>query len=256
MSRITSAASQVASTAATERAAGGNSFKDLDLDVFLNLMLTELQNQDPLEPMDNDKLLAQLSQIREISASDKLSGTLDSVLLGQNVSTAAGLIGKEVVGLTDAGRRVSGAVRQVSINDGQPVLDLAIEPAASAATQEGDLEEGSYTYEVTWESEGTVFSVRASVDTEDLGEDFKGSIRLENLPPTDVPKKVYRTNKSGGGDLKLVGSIASGRAGAFVDALADSELRPEKLTGTRQLLTYADVAKVKLSNVSLVNGAK
>ncbi|MGL4514220.1 MAG: flagellar hook assembly protein FlgD [Lacipirellulaceae bacterium] len=271
MSTVTSSTAQAASTAtkasatSTNAAAttaarkndeSGNSIKDLDLDVFLELMLAELQNQDPLDPMDNNQLLQQISQIREISASDKLAGTLDSVLLGQNVATAAGLIGKEVEGITNDGRRVNGEVRQVAISDGEPILDLAIATSASAGSQEGKVAEGEYVYEVAWQSEGVTFSVQADVNTENLGEDFEGSIRLENLPPTDVPKKVYRTDKSGAGDLKLVGTLASGKATAFVDTLADKELNTEKLTGTRQRLVYADVAKVKLSNVGLVNSAK
>ena len=45
-------------------------------------MITELQNQDPLNPMDNTQMLEQINQIRQIGATDKLTSTLDSVLLG------------------------------------------------------------------------------------------------------------------------------------------------------------------------------
>ena len=73
-----------------------NAFNDIDLNVFLELMITELQNQDPLNPLENDELLAQISQIREVGATDKLTQTLDAVLLGQNVSSATNLIGADV----------------------------------------------------------------------------------------------------------------------------------------------------------------
>src|SRR5690606_22993664 len=192
-----------------------SSVQDMDLDAFLNLMLTELQNQDPLDPMDNQEMLNTMGQIREISASDKLTSTLDSVLLGQNVSTSAGLIGKEVEGMTDAGRRVTGEVLQVSINDGAPVLELAVETSAEAGGVEGKIAPGNYQYEIVWETDDGVFSVQPSVDTEDLGDDFQGSIALRNLPQhdADVPRKVYRTG--GNGDPRLVGTLPNGTASGF-----------------------------------------
>jgi flagellar basal-body rod modification protein FlgD len=93
----------------------GNDLRDVDIDQFMNLLIAQLQNQDPLSPMDNSEMLQQISQIREISATNKLSDTLDSVLLGQNLSTASSLIGREVKALTDDAQDVSGLVDRVSI---------------------------------------------------------------------------------------------------------------------------------------------
>ncbi len=230
----------------------GGSVQELDLDVFLNLMLTQLQNQDPLKPMDNQEMLNTMGQIRQISASDKLSATLDSVLLGQNVSTSAGLIGKEVEGLTDEGRRVTGEVLQVSINDGAPVLELAVETSAEAGDVEGKIDPGTYQYEVVWETDDGLFSVQTQVNTEDLGDDFNGSIQLRNLPQLDanVPRKVYRTD--GTGDPRLVGTLPNGTASGFTDTQATSALGTETLTGARSVFAYAESLKIKLSNVSSI----
>lgn len=250
MTRILNDAANAAN--ATPATTSDNSLESLDLDVFLEIMLEELQNQDPLDPMDNGELLDQLSQIREISSNDKLTNTLDSVLLGQNVATATGLIGTEVEGLTDDGRRVSGAVQRVKINDGQPTLDLAVATRAKAGDREGDIESGSYSYEVVWEAEGTQFSVQTTVNTETLGDDFQGSIRIENLPETAVPKRVYRTNNSGSGELRLVGVLASGGATGFTDTLADNRRQDETLEGSRQVLQFASAVPVRLSNIDEV----
>ncbi|MCG8587587.1 MAG: flagellar biosynthesis protein FlgD [Pirellulales bacterium] len=100
---------------------------NIDLQEFLELFIAELQNQDPLEPMDNSEMLAQISQIREIGATDSLTSTLEAVQLGQSLSTAGGLIGKEVRALTSASsdgeqQFVEGTVDKVSINDGKPTL--------------------------------------------------------------------------------------------------------------------------------------
>ena len=232
----------------------GGSVKDMDLDVFLELMLTELQNQDPLNPMDNQEMLNTMGQIREISASDKLTSTLDSVLLGQGVATSAGLIGKEVEGLTDDGRRVVGEVQQVAINDGAPILDLAVETSGEAGSAKGSVEPGVYKYEVVWETKDGLFSVQTEVDTADFGDDFKGSIALRNLPQLDakVPRKVYRLDSSGG-NPRLVGTLTSGLSSSFVDARKTSELDEETLTAPRTVFAYADSVKVKLSNVSNIH---
>ncbi|TWU00326.1 flagellar basal body rod modification protein [Botrimarina colliarenosi] len=231
-----------------------NSIESLDLTTFLDLMLTQLQQQDPLEPMDNQEMLNTISQIREIGASDKLSETLDSVLLGQNIATASNLIGKQVQGLTDSGQRVLGAVQQVSINDGAPRLELAIETGASAGTIDGGIPDGTYKYEVVWETDDGLFSVQAEVDTADFGDDYKGSIRLENLPQLDskVSRKVYRTD--GASDPQLVGVMPNGLSTSFTDAVA--ELGEETLTGQRSILRYADSVSIKLSNVSGVETLK
>lgn len=96
--------------------------RDVDVSDFLTLMITELQNQDPLNPMDNAQVLNQLGQMQSINASQKLSTTLDSVLLGQNLSSSAALIGKNVAGLDDASKEVSGQVESVFIKDGKAKL--------------------------------------------------------------------------------------------------------------------------------------
>lgn len=229
----------------------GGSVQDMDLDVFLNLMLTELQNQDPLNPMDNQEMLNTMGQIREISASDKLTSTLDSVLLGQGVATSAGLIGKEVEGITDDGRRVVGEVQQVSINEGAPVLDLAVETAGEAGSTKGSIDPGVYKYEIVWETKDGLFSVQTEVDTADFGDDFKGSIALRNLPQLDakVPRKVYRLDSSGG-NPRLVGTLPNGLSSSFVDQKKTSELSTETLTAPRSVFAYADSVKIKLSNIS------
>lgn len=234
------------------RSTPGGSLTELDLDVFLDLMLTQLQQQDPLDPMDNQEMLNTISQIREISSNDKLSSTLESVLLGQNVATAASLIGTEVEGLTDDGRRVIGAVQQIAINDGEPQLDLAVETSAGAGKVEGEIAEGDYTYVVTWEVDGEIFGVKTSVNTEDLGDDFQGSLRLDNLPKLaeDVPRKVYRTDAAG--SARLIGSLPNGTTTTFTDTLSDKQLGAETLPERANLVVYADSVKVRLSNVGSI----
>jgi flagellar basal-body rod modification protein FlgD len=93
-----------------------HSLSDLDSDQFLQLMITELSNQDPLNPMDNEQLAQQISTIRQISATSQLSDSLNGVQSGQSLTTASSLIGKYVTALDDQSNEVSGLVDRISID--------------------------------------------------------------------------------------------------------------------------------------------
>jgi flagellar basal-body rod modification protein FlgD len=90
--------------------------KDLDVDQFLKLMITELTNQDPLNPMDNTQLVEQIGQIRQITATNQLSETLSVLQAGQNLTTASSLIGKQVTALTDQNENIAGVVDKITID--------------------------------------------------------------------------------------------------------------------------------------------
>lgn len=51
----------------------------LDNEAFFQLFLTELQNQDPTEPMDSDKILSQTSQMTELEAQEEMKDTLEAI---------------------------------------------------------------------------------------------------------------------------------------------------------------------------------
>jgi flagellar basal-body rod modification protein FlgD len=108
----------------TSQAKNNDSLRDLDMDEFLKLMITELQNQDPLNPLENAEILQQISQIREIGATARLTETLDAVLLGQNLTSASGMIGKTVEALSDDAKTVKGVVDKVTVTDGEPRLHI------------------------------------------------------------------------------------------------------------------------------------
>lgn len=248
MSQISAAAN---SPSSDKPFGAASALNDLDLDSFLNLMIAELQNQDPLNPLENDQLLAQISQIREVGATDQLTQTLESVLLGQNITSATNLIGADVIALTDSGERVTGNVRRVSIDGGQPKLDLAVGPVATAGAGEGAVEDGKYTYEVVWNGQdGTEFSFEVGVDTASL-QDFNGTVQVNNLPDTAGQKRVYRTDGSGIGERRLVGTIASGATTTFTDSKASSD-RGGLLSTQPQKLGVARRVTVTLNNIAQI----
>jgi flagellar basal-body rod modification protein FlgD len=100
------------------------SLQGLSSDDFLKLMITQLQNQDPLNPTDDNQLLQQVDQIRSIASSEKLSQTLTDVQLGQNLTNATTLIGKTIQGNSDDNQPVNGVVNSVSIVGGVPKIHV------------------------------------------------------------------------------------------------------------------------------------
>jgi len=90
--------------------------RDVDVSEFLDLLIAELQNQDPFEPVKNSEMLQQIGLIREIGATDNLTDTLSAMTHGQNLATASSLIGKEVSALTDQLDDIQGVVDRVSID--------------------------------------------------------------------------------------------------------------------------------------------
>lgn len=111
MSQVNAATSQ-SSSSSIRRV---QNMDDLNSSDFLKLMITELQQQDPLNPMSNNDLVQQINSIRELSATTELTDTLGSVLVGQNIATASGLIGKSVEALADDGAEVKGKVDRVTV---------------------------------------------------------------------------------------------------------------------------------------------
>jgi flagellar basal-body rod modification protein FlgD len=97
-------------------------FQELDTQAFLKMMIAELQSQDPLNPMDNSKMLEQISQIRSITSNDALTNSVNAMRLGQSMATAAGLLGKTVIGLDVVGQETVGVVDKVAFEDGKPYL--------------------------------------------------------------------------------------------------------------------------------------
>ncbi|MEQ8769930.1 MAG: flagellar hook capping FlgD N-terminal domain-containing protein [Phycisphaerales bacterium] len=104
--------------------AGGTGLSALSSDEFLNIILTELQAQDPLEPQDTEALLNQFSTLYQIESDIKLSENLGE-LVNQNEFTAASLlIGSLVSGISIDNRRVADVVVSVTNTADGPVLNL------------------------------------------------------------------------------------------------------------------------------------
>ena len=117
MSQIGQASSAqfTAQQQAGQTGASSDAYNELDIDQFLTLLISELQNQDPLDPMDNSEMVQQIGQIREIGATDQLTETLSNLSASQELVTASSLIGQTITGLADDASSVDGIVDRVTV---------------------------------------------------------------------------------------------------------------------------------------------
>lgn len=99
-------------------------YENLKVSDFIQLLVAELTNQDPTDPVDNSTILNEISQIKSIQASQGLSDTLKSVLLGTNLATGSSLIGHSVTAKDDSSKSVTGTVDSVTVSNGAVKLKV------------------------------------------------------------------------------------------------------------------------------------
>ena len=107
--------------------------EDLDKDAFLKLLVTQLQSQDPLDPMANDEFIAQLASFSSLEQMQNVNTTLGTlVALEQTNSLVSQLAqGSSMIGMdvnwTDpaTGAVQTGTVDSVKIVNGAVFANLA-----------------------------------------------------------------------------------------------------------------------------------
>src|SRR5713101_1703177 len=88
-------------------------------DQFLQLLATQLQHQDPLNPISDQDFAAQLAQFSSLEQMQTLNSNFTQLLQLQQLSQGANLIGKQVV-YQDPGQAAGhGVVDSVSVQSGK-----------------------------------------------------------------------------------------------------------------------------------------
>jgi len=101
---------------------------ELGRDAFLQLLVLQMQNQDPLEPVDNTEMIAQLAQFSALEQMTELNDgfTQMSADFGQlSFITAGSLVGHTVSGLDANGILREGAVERAIYDQGVVYLQVA-----------------------------------------------------------------------------------------------------------------------------------
>ncbi|GAA5234030.1 flagellar basal body rod modification protein [Verticiella sediminum] len=222
---MTTVSSSQNSTAAAlaQSGAGANSLSNEIQDRFLTLLITQLKNQDPLNPMDNAEVTSQLAQLSTVNGITQLNNTLLAVSGQIDISQslqATALVGREVL---VPGEKISvgnGVSTPFGIDVISPTADVTVSIVDNAGNVVRKFELGAQAvgvYNVEWD-----------------GKDSVGA---------DVPDGAYRAVVSGtdaSGNAVTVGTLTYGKVGSVAYA-ADGLKLDLGLAGTVGLF---DIRKV------------
>ncbi len=126
MTATTATTSSSSTSSTTAAAAAGKTTSPTEAsDRFLKLLVTQMQNQDPLNPMDNAQVTSQMAQINTVTGIDKLNTTMTNMgasMAQMQMLQGAGLVGHSV--LLEGNKLVVGT-------NGKAVAGYSLDAAAS-----------------------------------------------------------------------------------------------------------------------------
>ncbi len=113
---------------------------------FMNLLVAELQNQNPLEPMDNKEMASQLAQFSQLELTEEMNtnlstmnttmGTMNTNFEGSlwmaQLDYAKSFLGKTVSFYADNGSLVEGQVKKLTFENNVPVLTVESDSGSSS----------------------------------------------------------------------------------------------------------------------------
>jgi flagellar basal-body rod modification protein FlgD len=112
----------VSSSVQGRSTATGESTATATYDNFLKLLMAQMKNQDPTEPMKSTEYMAQLATFSQVEQTVQSNAKLDALLASSALSQADSVIGRTV---TTADGKISGKVDSVTITNEGAVARLA-----------------------------------------------------------------------------------------------------------------------------------
>jgi flagellar basal-body rod modification protein FlgD len=107
----------------------------LGKDDFLKLMVTQMKYQDPLKPMDNDQMIAQMSQLSSVEQLTNMAASNAAMAQAIGTTSAVGLIGRTVTWTDSSDGVHTGVVEKVNTaKDGTPTLTVAGTPGVTPSS--------------------------------------------------------------------------------------------------------------------------
>jgi len=96
----------------------------LDPQAFLQLLVAQLQYQDPSNPVDTSSFLNQTATLTQVQSMNSMTATLNSLLTMQQTDSATAMIGKQISYTDSAGNAQQGTVSAVSLSGGVATLQV------------------------------------------------------------------------------------------------------------------------------------
>jgi flagellar basal-body rod modification protein FlgD len=97
----------------------------LGQNAFLQLMMTQLKDQDPLNPSDPTQYLGELAQMTSVEQQTNIAQSMTQSVSEQNATTALSLLGHTVSYVDSNGNTQTGLVQKVDFTGSGPALTVA-----------------------------------------------------------------------------------------------------------------------------------
>jgi flagellar basal-body rod modification protein FlgD len=108
----------------------------MGLQDFLKILLTQLEYQDPLKPMDNQQFMAQMAQFTSLEQTQQLNEKMSTLISNQAALQSVGLIGRNVDFTSATGVTLQGQVTSLSLSGDSPAITVT---QSSGTTVQVDL---------------------------------------------------------------------------------------------------------------------
>jgi flagellar basal-body rod modification protein FlgD len=180
-------------------------------DNFMQLLVTQMRNQDPLNPMDNAQVTSQLAQLSTVTGVNKLNSTLETLLSGYNANQSlqsASMIGRGVLVPDDKLVLHEGqAVMGIQLGESAESVTVSIKDASGKEVTSIDLGAHSGgTWPLTWDGTNTkgekladgnyTFEVKATKGGESLSATRLGYAVVNSVSIDSTGVKLNLTNNS------------------------------------------------------------
>lgn len=113
MATVDPLSANTATTSANNNTAAGAKAKaNLDYDSFLKLLIAQMKNQDPTNPMDATEQISQLATFSQVEQTIQTNANLETLITGNALTNASTYIGKQI---TSADEKTTGTVASVRV---------------------------------------------------------------------------------------------------------------------------------------------
>ncbi|EEF23251.1 conserved hypothetical protein [Ricinus communis] len=100
------------SSSSSKTAAAASASANLNYNDFLQLLIAQMQNQDPTDPMDASQQISQLASFSQVEQQIQTNSHLETVLQNQWISQASDYIGKQIM---SADGKTTGTIKEVTV---------------------------------------------------------------------------------------------------------------------------------------------
>jgi len=164
-----------------------------NFDLFLALLTTQLQNQNPLDPMDTSEMTSQIVQFTSVEQTIATNSNLETLIAlnrSQSSESSVGYIGKEVEALSQAAKFTEGERTEwrFSLAEDSPEVKMTIVDSNGSAVYTETISADEGTHDFSWDgslddggtaSDGTYFLSVQAID--DDGGTVQTDVRIVGI---------------------------------------------------------------------------